>query len=124
MIFFEQAREQAEADYKANNNDAQARRMTLFSFFIVLFFSHPGCPILPSSSQALTRWGGALLELAHLRQGPEAVEYIETVRSLAKGKGKKQRISGILQSAIHSLVLAGTGGGQVRGGFALESEEA
>lgn len=28
-------------------------------------------------AQALTRWGGALLELAHFRQGPEAVEYID-----------------------------------------------
>jgi hypothetical protein len=34
----------------------------------------------PLPAQALTRWGGALLELAHFRQGAEAVEYIELVR--------------------------------------------
>lgn len=30
--------------------------------------------------QALTKWGGALLELAHFRQGGEAAEMIEEVR--------------------------------------------
>ena len=29
--------------------------------------------------QALTRWGGALLELAHFRQGSEAYEMIQQV---------------------------------------------
>ena len=33
-------------------------------------------PSLPST-QALTKWGGALLELAHFRQGAEAYEMIE-----------------------------------------------
>jgi tetratricopeptide (TPR) repeat protein len=49
MQFFEQARARAEQDHKAN----------------------------PSDAQVLTRWGGALLELAHFKQGPEAVEMIE-----------------------------------------------
>lgn len=31
--------------------------------------------------QVLTRWGGALLELAHFKQGPEAVEMIESAVS-------------------------------------------
>jgi tetratricopeptide (TPR) repeat protein len=48
-MFFEQAREQAEREYKANNKDALA----------------------------LTKWGGALLELAHFRQGNEAYSMIE-----------------------------------------------
>lgn len=51
MIFFEQAKEQAELDVKRNPNDASA----------------------------LTRWGGALLELAHFRQGHEAFDMIEQV---------------------------------------------
>jgi len=49
MQFFEQARVRAEQDHKAN----------------------------PSDAQVLTRWGGALLELAHFKQGPEAVDMIE-----------------------------------------------
>lgn len=49
MLFFEDARARAEMEHKTNPNDAQV----------------------------LTRWGGALLELAHFRQGPEAVEMIE-----------------------------------------------
>lgn len=32
--------------------------------------------------QALTRWGGALLELAHFRQGDDSYSMIEDVRSL------------------------------------------
>ena len=49
MQFFEQARARAEQDHKAN----------------------------PSDAQVLTRWGGALLELAHFKQGPEAAQMIE-----------------------------------------------
>ena len=48
-MFFESARKQAEKDYAKNNQD----------------------------TQALTRWGGSLLELAHFRQGTEAIELIE-----------------------------------------------
>ena len=48
-MFFESARKQAEKDYGKNKKDAQA----------------------------LTRWGGSLLELAHFRQGTEAIELIE-----------------------------------------------
>jgi tetratricopeptide (TPR) repeat protein len=48
-MFFEQAREAAEREFKANNKDAMA----------------------------LTKWGGALLELAHFRQGAEAYDMIE-----------------------------------------------
>lgn len=49
MIFFEQAKEQAEQDYEKNSTD----------------------------TSALTRWGGALLELAHFRQGHEAFDMID-----------------------------------------------
>lgn len=34
-------------------------------------------------AQALTKWGGALLELAHFRQGGEAAEMIEEVGGVA-----------------------------------------
>jgi tetratricopeptide (TPR) repeat protein len=49
MLFFEEARQRAEADHAQN----------------------------PTDAHVLTRWGGALLELAHFRQGIEAVEMIE-----------------------------------------------
>jgi len=49
MLFFEDARARAEVEHATN----------------------------PNAAQVLTRWGGALLELAHFRQGPEAVEMIE-----------------------------------------------
>lgn len=49
MLFFEEARQRAEIEHQQNPRDAQV----------------------------LTRWGGALLELAHFRQGPEAVDMIE-----------------------------------------------
>eukprot|EP00976_Prorocentrum_cordatum_P008739 174473-Prorocentrum_minimum.AAC.2 len=48
LIFFESAREKAESDWKKNKKD----------------------------TVALTRWGGALLELAHFRTGSEAVDII------------------------------------------------
>lgn len=74
-MFFEQAREHAEREFKANNKDALVR-------------CRPCSPPRPSpppppdsprppSPQALTKWGGALLELAHFRQGGEAYEMIE-----------------------------------------------
>lgn len=49
-LFFETQREQAQRDHAANKDDAQA----------------------------LLRWGGALLELAHFRQGPESMKTLET----------------------------------------------
>ena len=45
----------------------------------------PSTAHLTPSSQVLTRWGGALLELAHFKQGPEAVEMIEL--AVAKFEG-------------------------------------
>lgn len=68
-MFFEAAREQAEAECGSNPRDVQARA---------------ACALLShhsrASPQALTRWGGALLELAHFRTGPDAVEYIKLAR--------------------------------------------
>jgi len=49
LIFFEAAKEQAKLEVKKNPRDVQA----------------------------LIRWGGALLELAHLKQGTEAIQCIE-----------------------------------------------
>lgn len=48
-LFFESQREQAARDHASNKDDPQA----------------------------LLRWGGALLELAHFRQGPESLNSIE-----------------------------------------------
>lgn len=39
------------------------------------------------ASQALVRWGGALLELAHLKQGLESTEMIHQVRAGCLGGG-------------------------------------
>jgi tetratricopeptide (TPR) repeat protein len=49
LLFFEDARERAEDEWCKD----------------------------PSDAHALTRWGGSLLELAHFRQGADAVEMIE-----------------------------------------------
>lgn len=123
-MFFEQAREQAEREFKANNKDALVRRFCrrcrhpttncsagpcywqLCACFICCIWMYWRClcacaalpehhaalwapsvccrqPSLPAphappvAPQALTKWGGALLELAHFRQGAEAYEMIE-----------------------------------------------
>jgi tetratricopeptide (TPR) repeat protein len=92
-MFFEQAREHAEREYKANNKDAMVSitqsLTTIFNvstlLFPILYFyflpnlSSPAVASSPTSItlQALTKWGGALLELAHFRQGGEAYEMIE-----------------------------------------------
>lgn len=51
QIFFERAREEAEQAWEADNTD----------------------------TSALTRWGGALLELAHFKQGHDAFDMIDQV---------------------------------------------
>lgn len=53
MMFFEHARQQSEREHAAN----------------------------PTDASVLTRWGGALLELAHFRQGSDAVGLIEEAAS-------------------------------------------
>jgi len=40
-----------------------------------------GLGLTGGAAQALTRWGGALLELAHFRQGPEAYAMIQEART-------------------------------------------
>jgi hypothetical protein len=49
LMFFEQTREKAAADYARSPND-------------------------PDN---LTRWGGALLELAHFRQGQDSIDMVQ-----------------------------------------------
>lgn len=44
---------------------------------LLFFIDHSPSLPSPNTLQVLTRWGGALLELAHFKQGPEAVEMIE-----------------------------------------------
>lgn len=53
LMFFESAREKAAADYELN----------------------------PQDPDTLTRWGGALLELAQFQQGHESVEMVEAAES-------------------------------------------
>lgn len=45
---------------------------------------HSSC--IFSLSQALVRWGGALLELAHLKQGSESTDMIHQVRARCFGR--------------------------------------
>lgn len=72
-MFFEQAREQAEREFTANNKDALVRIRFIYvptdCVFILI--------VIIECIQALTKWGGALLELAHFRQGQEAYSMIE-----------------------------------------------
>jgi Plant specific mitochondrial import receptor subunit TOM20 len=84
LMFFEQAREQAESDFKTNPR-AQVRDILnskRSSGSTQVAAGHAGkvscsCCRL----QALTRWGGALLELAHFRQGDDSYSMIEDVGS-------------------------------------------
>ena len=79
LMFFEQARAQAQNEYEQDGSNAA----------VSLFRKDECCKRLcelsfesPRVCQALTRWGGALLELAHFRQGEEAREMIKEVSNL------------------------------------------
>lgn len=86
LMFFEQAREQAESDFKSNPRDAQVHEMRNSETSSASTHVAAGHARKTSGSccrpQALTRWGGALLELAHFRQGDDSYSMIEDVRSL------------------------------------------
>lgn len=56
---------------------------------------HHAADVPSVCAQALVRWGGALLELAHYKQGQESIEMIQLVR-----EGSRTRRAG-----------AGRGGG-------------
>ena len=91
-MFFEQAREQEEQKYKQNNQDVvvQIPSSSMPSYlygltwayidtYRELVLQHSRFKAEVVCLQALTRWGGALLELAHFRQGPEAYGMIQEV---------------------------------------------
>lgn len=80
MIFFEQAKEQAEGEVEKNPND----------------------------TSALTRWGGALLELAHFRQGHEAFDMIEQARGLPACWQLKTQPQHSIRVLTESLASAGS----------------
>ena len=63
MRFVEEGRARAEAEHRQNPHDAQV----------------------------LARWGGALLELAHFRQGPEAVDMIEEAVESLRARWRSTR---------------------------------
>jgi len=103
-MFFEQAREQAEKDFSSNSRDAQVNTRsdapcdaaspqpchTAASGAAHPVVQRLGPALANNASslahfcrQALTRWGGALLELAHFRQGEDAYRMIEQVHPSA-----------------------------------------
>jgi hypothetical protein len=57
-------------------------------------------PPLKHASQALVRWGGALLELAHYRQGEEAVQYIEDVGGCLEGGVGGVEVTAVCMDAL------------------------
>jgi hypothetical protein len=75
--FFEAARQAAQREYELDNTNAQV------GFVSRLHKTVP--PSWPANYQsllwlqALVKWGGALLELAHYKPGKESVEMIEQV---------------------------------------------
>ena len=78
LMFFEQAREQEEAKWKANNQDSIVSPPLQVAVHTVHTNATPterAERVL--SLQALTIWGGALLELAHFRQGQDAYDMIQ-----------------------------------------------
>lgn len=93
LMFFEQAREHAEQEYAKNKRDTQVGRggggaRRWMRARLRQAAPPAACPATPPhppsnhppNRQALTRWGGALLELAHFCQGGEAYEKIQQVR--------------------------------------------
>ena len=80
-MFFEQARAQAQNEYEQDGSNAA---VSLHRKYVVIFMSSTASWGLDSLRvcQALTRWGGALLELAHFRQGEDAREMIKEVSNL------------------------------------------
>lgn len=93
-MFFEQARQQAQEAYEKDGTDAsvsaactkspkfselQLAQANEAAEFGSDSFNHL---LYVSSLQALTRWGGALLELAHFQQGEEARNMIREVHPL------------------------------------------
>lgn len=84
--FFEAACQQAQIEYEADNTNAQAscRGARWAPEWPKQRFMLEG---LFCASQALVRWGGALLELAHLKQGSESTEMIHQVRAGCLGGG-------------------------------------
>jgi hypothetical protein len=122
-MFFEQAREQEEAKVNANKQDVVVGAPCLSSSP-----GHTDAPVaihreaMPPRSggtdahmraQALTRWGGALLELAHFRQGQEAYDMIQQVSwcmHVLWGSAVPISVNNKACSALPS------GGGQVQNG--------
>jgi hypothetical protein len=122
--FFEAARLSAQKDFQKDPKDA--RVCCICSGLMAKLLHEPPCiaAVLLASSchtfcivhvlvcrcvQALVRWGGAMLELAHFKQGTEADDYIKEVMTNQQAPAPAPAPAGARKSSSAWTVQQGLG---------------